>query len=146
MSTVIPGSTLSLDDLAKIIEDVHDAADKWHSIGIQLGLHESDLKSIESDYPRQNDRLREMICKWLQNKAATWEKMVIALKSRTVGEAYLAEQLEAKYCKPVVLTTTKISESTEVSECKYSEVVTLCLEGSLYSVDWNTGLDYWTHL
>ena len=126
MSIVIPGSTLSLDDLAKIIEDVHDAVDKWHNIGIQLGLHESDLKSIESNYPRQNDRLREMICKWLQNKAATWEKMVTALKSRTVGEAYLAEQLEAKYCKPAVritLTTTKISESTEVSEsCKYSAV------------------------
>ena len=67
---------LSLDDLAKIIEDVHDAVDKWHNIGIQLGLHESELKSIESSYPRQNDRLREMICKWLQNKVATWGKMV----------------------------------------------------------------------
>ena len=70
------GDKLSLDDLAKIIEDVHDAMDKWHNIGIQLGLHESELKSIESNYPRQNDRLREMICKWLQNKVATWGKMV----------------------------------------------------------------------
>ena len=112
------GGKLSLDDLAKIIEDVHDAVDKWHNIGIQLGLHESELKSIESNYPRQNDRLREMICKWLQNKVATWGKMVRALKSRTVGEGYLAEQLESKYCVPlqrITLTTTKISKSTKVS-------------------------------
>ena len=72
------GGKLSLDDLAKITEDVHDAVDKWHNIGIQLGLHESELQSIESNYPRQNDRLREMIYKWLQNKVATWGKMVSA--------------------------------------------------------------------
>jgi hypothetical protein len=115
------GDKLSLDDLAKIIEDVHDAVDKWHNIGIQLGLHESELKSIESNYPRQNDRLREMICKWLQNKVATWGKMVSALKSRTVGEGYLAEQLESKYCVPLqrmTLTATKISKSTKVSASK----------------------------
>ena len=114
---------LSLDDLAQIIEDIHDAVDKWHNIGIQLGLHESDLKSIESNYPRQNDRLREMICKWLQNKAASWKKMVTALKSRTVGEAFLAEQLEAKYCKSaaqIIVTRTKISKSSEVSKSKHS--------------------------
>ena len=119
MSAKGPGGKLSLDDLAKIIEDVHDAVDKWHNIGIQLGLHESDLKSIESNYPRQNDRLREMICKWLQNKVATWGKMVSALKSRTVGEGYLAEQLESKYCVPmqqITHTVTKISKSTKVSE------------------------------
>ena len=115
------GGKLSLDDLAKIIEDVHDAVDKWHNIGIQLGLHESELKSIESNYPRQTDRLREMICKWLQNKTATWGKMVSALKSRTVQEGYLAEQLESKYCVPmqrITMTTTKISKSSEASESK----------------------------
>ena len=114
---------LSLDDLAQIIEDIHDAVDKWHNIGIQLGLHESDLKSIESNYPRQNDRLREMICKWLQNKAASWKKMVTALKSRTVGEAFLAEQLETKYCKSaaqITVTRTEISKSSEVSKSKHS--------------------------
>ena len=125
MSGKRSGDKLSLDDLAKIIEDVHDAVDKWHNIGIQLGLHESELKSIESNYPRQNDRLREMICKWLQNKVATWGKMVRALKSRTVGEGYLAEQLESKYCVPlqrITLTsaTTKISKSTEVSQSKFT--------------------------
>lgn len=119
----MPGKTLSLDDLAQIIEDIHDAVDKWHNIGIQLGLHESDLKSIESNYPRQNDRLREMICKWLQNKAASWKKMVAALKSRTVGEAYLAEKLEEKYCKSaaqITVTRTEISKTSKVSASKYS--------------------------
>ena len=134
MST-IPGSTLSVDDLAKIIEDIHDAVDKWHNIGIQLGLHESDLKSIESNYPRQNDRLREMICKWLQTKAANWQKMVLALKSRTVGEAYLAEQLETKYCesaKQITVTATKISKRTEVSGSKCSVgVATPFIHGSV---------------
>ena len=104
--------------------------DKWHNIGIQLGLHESDLKSTESNYPRENDRLREMICKWLQTKAANWQKMVIALKSRTVGEGYLAEQLETKYCKSakqITVTTTKISKSTEVSGSK-------CSVGDSYSI------------
>ena len=131
MST-IPGS-LSLGDLAKIIEDIHDAVDKWHNIGIQLGLHESDLKSIESNYPRQNDRLREMVCKWLQGKNANWGKMVTALKSRTVGEGYLAEQLVDKYCKPaqITVTTTKVSRSTEVSESEFQDEI--CIINSTIS-------------
>ena len=149
----MPGNTLSLDDLAQIIEVIHDAVDKWHNIGIQLGLH--DLKSIESNYSQQNDRLREMICKWLQNKAASWKKMVAALKSRTVGEAYLAERLEEQYCKSrsaaqITVTKTEISnyKSTEVSGSKYSIggftpflVASYINFGYLDSVDWNNGME-----
>ena len=120
--------TLSLADIGRVIEEMHDAVDKWHNIGIQLNLYEGDLKSIESNYPHQADRLREMICKWLKSGDATWNAMVNALKSRTVGESHLAEKLSVKYCKPI---KTHISmETSERTESKFYDKAIVHLGGS----------------
>ena len=105
---------LSVDDLCQVIEDIYDAVDKWHNIGMQLNLHESDLKGIESNYPRRGDCLREMVYRWLRTGNATWNMMINALKSRTVGEFYLAEQLNKKYRTPA--TTHFYMETTERTE------------------------------
>lgn len=81
-----------------MVNGVIDAVDKWHNIGIQLGLHEEDLRLIERRYSRQTDRFREMVREWLTTGNATWSAMVDALDSRVVGEHFLAERLKNEYC------------------------------------------------
>ena len=92
-----PGN-LSFEDFREVVNGVIDAVDKWHNIGIQLGLHEEDLRLIERRYSRQTDRFREMVREWLTTGNATWSAMVDALDSRVVGEHFLAERLKNEYC------------------------------------------------
>ena len=88
---------LTLEDIAHVVEDLCPVMDKWHNIGIQVGLPERDLKSIETNYPRPDDRLREMVSKWLSGGQASWDALIEALKSRTVSEVHLAEKLKLKH-------------------------------------------------
>lgn len=99
-------SILTLDDLQLVIKELSPAANKWHSIGTQLGLNELELKSIESNHPRQHlDCLRDVIFKWLYlsdgppeiGTARRWASLIEALRSPSVGETQLADQLTKKY-------------------------------------------------
>ena len=47
--------------------------------------------------------MREILEHWLQTAVkpcSTWEAVVTALRSPSVNERYLAEQLESKHCTP----------------------------------------------
>lgn len=88
---------LTLADIPHVVEELCPVTDKWHSIGIQIGLSERDLKSIETYYPRPVDRLREVISKWVSGGQATWGTVTEALKSARVSELHLAETLKLKH-------------------------------------------------
>ena len=54
-------------------------------------------------YSDPSDLMREMLKHWLQttvNPRPTWMAIVTALRSRSVDEQSVAEQLESKYCTP----------------------------------------------
>ena len=95
--TPAAGLALTLADIAHVVEELCPAMDKWHKIGIQVGLSERDLKSIETYYPRSEDRLREVISRWVAGGGATCSTMIEALKSGTVSELHLAEKLKLKH-------------------------------------------------
>ena len=95
--TPAAGLALTLADIAHVVEELCSAMDKWHKIGIQVGLSERDLKSIETNYPRHDDRLREVISKWVSGGKATWGTVIEALKSPMVSELQLAEKLKLKH-------------------------------------------------
>ena len=108
-------SILTLDDLQLVIQELSPAANKWRSIGAQLGLNELELKSIESNHPRQHlDCLRDVIFKWLYlsdrppeiGTARRWTSLIDALRSSSVGETQLADQLTKKYSSPFPPRTT----------------------------------------
>ena len=86
-------------NLKNLLDELADILDKWHVLGLQLELKEGTLKAIESDYPKNSrDCLREMLSTWLKiEPRATWHTLCAALRSRTVGEEKLANDLEAKY-------------------------------------------------
>ena len=49
--------------------------------------------------------MREMLVRWLKtaiDPSPTWEAVVAALRSPSVDAQRLAEQLESKYCTPVM--------------------------------------------
>ena len=87
--------------LKDLLEELVDISDKWHGLGLQLGLNEGALKGINSDHPKNSqDCLRETLCTWLDvEPRATWHTLCVALRSRTVGAETLASSLMAKYVK-----------------------------------------------
>ena len=95
--TLGPAGTSKLDvsDLSAVLEDVHDAHGKWYGIGLRLGLAQTVLKGIEQEYSKTEEMLREMLGHWLKQvtPAPTWSALFQALKSKTVNEPSLAEQL-----------------------------------------------------
>jgi hypothetical protein len=73
--------------------------DKWFQIGVQLGVNESKLRQIETDYQILDRRFSEMISFWLSGNtlvAVTWMSLVQVLESRFVNEKGLANQLREK--------------------------------------------------
>ena len=73
--------------------------DKWFQIGVQLGVSESKLRQIESDYHTLDRRFSEMISFWLNGNTqvpVTWMSLVEVLDSCFVNEKGLANQLREK--------------------------------------------------
>lgn len=74
-------------DLVEIVE--------WYSVGLQLGINEYALKTIEHDYSRLSDRKREMFSVWLRSgDNLTYSHLIKALTA--AGEAKAAQGLQDK--------------------------------------------------
>ena len=99
---VFSAPSLSLDDLGDVLEETLASSAKWYKIGIRLKVPVDKLDGIRSQFSDPGDQLCEMLKEWLKGAAGsrpTWEALVEALGSQTVGEPKLADQLEAKYCQ-----------------------------------------------
>ena len=86
-------------DLRSITNEFGSVIDKWFQIGVQLGINESKLRQIESDYHTLDRRFSEMISFWLNGNTqvpVTWMSLVQVLESRFVSEKGLANQLREK--------------------------------------------------
>ena len=82
------------------MEELNDTRAKWYDIGLQLGVSVGTLNAIKKDYNSTSDCLRETLTKWLKTcpSVPTWNSIVDALRSSTVGEVRLAADLEQKHC------------------------------------------------
>ena len=57
------------------------------------------LKNIERKSNDSMDQLHEVLDYWMKNDPSpSWRGLVDALKAPIVGENWLAEEIEAKYC------------------------------------------------
>lgn len=102
ISDVPATSKLNGDDLCDVLEAVHDAHSQWHGIGLQLRLPPPTLEGIEKEYSNSKDMLREMLKHWLKQVTPmpSWVTLIEALRSKTVNEQGLAEELEKKHILP----------------------------------------------
>lgn len=76
---------------------------KWRDVGIQLGLASGTLDSIQhenSGKPQENQRSFEYVFYiWKQRvtRPYIWKTIVDVLRTPSVGENRLADELQAKY-------------------------------------------------
>ena len=90
--------------LGALLSELHSVCANWYSIGLQLDIPHTTLDCFAHDNSNPKDSMREMLKYWLKKTVdppPTWEAVVTALRSRTVDEQSVAEQLESKYCAPL---------------------------------------------
>ena len=93
---------LGVDDLGDVLEETLSSSTKWYKIGLQLKVPVAKLDGIRKEFTDQEDCLCEMLKEWLKGAADTepsWRVLVEALRSQTVRETQLADQMEAKHCQ-----------------------------------------------
>ena len=117
----LAGQQLSEMDLLNVMEELADVRAKWYNIGLGLGLSVGTLDGIKAEHSNISDCLREALTTWLKAHPPlpTWSKVVDALRTKTVGEARLATDLECKYCSsrpalptPTITTSPQVVVST----------------------------------
>ena len=80
--------------------ELHSVCDKWYKIGVQLEVPISDLRMMGG----RLDPLCDTLDFWMRNgRSPSWRQLVDALRTDSVGEARLAEEIEEKFCKKGVL-------------------------------------------
>jgi len=88
--------------LGDVLEEIITSSTRWYEIGLQLKVPIDNLDGIRIQFSDPKSSLCEMLKSWLKGVARsrpTWGALVEALRSQTVGNAMLADQLEAKYCQ-----------------------------------------------
>ena len=87
---------LNESDLGGVYRSVFRARARWYNIGLNLNIPIGNLevyKELSAD-----EALREVLKTWLRqtNPAPTWSRLIEALRSPTVGEYQLAQELEGE--------------------------------------------------
>ena len=74
---------------------VNFVSSKWYNLGLRLGLHDYTLDSINLDAKECKIACRTMFQEWLRNNhTGTWNDVIAALRSNSVGENSVADKLE----------------------------------------------------
>ena len=73
---------------------------KWKQVAIQLELSRGEIKAVEKDEDTSFDRFMAILDEWKQSAAVpyTWKTIVTVLKSASVDEVRLANELEKDFC------------------------------------------------
>ena len=102
--------TLRPEDAGKILEELLDAQNQAHLLGLAMNVKPSDVKAIQAmTYQQPKDRLLHIIIAFLQAEPRpTWRAIVNALKSPVVGLTALARRVEAAHF-PDDMATRKLS-------------------------------------
>ena len=83
------------------MEELVQVSDKWYLLGLRLNVHPGTLDSIRQEYLMTGtvSCLCGVLQAWLKGTKPypTWKALVNALRSETVGEMQLGEQLKGKY-------------------------------------------------
>ena len=93
--------TLTSDDLATLVNALHEVRDKWYHLGVQLNMKTSDLNAIRSQYMNKpDDCLQEMLSVWLSRTdpfPPSWQRVVDALSYPAVDRQNLARHIRQTY-------------------------------------------------
>ena len=73
---------------------------KWVQVAIQLGVSMGSISSIRKDYDDCFEKFMAVFDIWQRSSSPpfTWDTLVTALKSKSVGENTLAKELQSEFC------------------------------------------------
>ena len=97
---------LSVEDLAAVQRKLYTVHTEWYNLGLELGQRVSTLDSIDAKCNGDPSRcFRQVLKEWLKGvnppPIATWQAMVKALKSPTVAQYQVAEQIQSELTPPL---------------------------------------------
>lgn len=88
-------AVLTLDDLAQVLNHLYRVRSKWLNIGLELGVHITDLTNIEREANDDSTRLRRMLTLALnRQQVVTWRQICEVLCNPVIGESVYAKTLE----------------------------------------------------
>ena len=97
----IPHSTekmsdyLTIADLNKVYLATFEARIKWRNILLMLEVSAATIRSISREWNNDpDDCYREGLLEWLNEGERSWQSMVKALSSPTVGHVHIARTIE----------------------------------------------------
>ena len=104
---------LTVKDHKKVSKALSGVASKWKMIGLSLGLAQSTLHNIEQSYYTPEQRMGSVVREWLSlaGSDASWQKLIVVLRSGDVAEKRLAHELESRYCSGSTANTSASSSS-----------------------------------
>ena len=91
--------------LRVLLSELHPVYTNWFNIGLELGIPYHKLECVKQMYINPSELMREMLARWFKtaiDPRPSWEAVVSALRSPSVDAQHLAEQLESKYCTPIM--------------------------------------------
>ena len=91
---------LSLNDVNVIRKEIHAIRGKWQDIALELEMPLKDVDIIASDVKDDKERLLKVLKWWLtrEQPKPTWSVLIESLRSCTIEENTLADELLRKYC------------------------------------------------
>ena len=87
-----------LPSVSLVAQELTAVRQKWLDIGQELGVQQSSLRYIHTNYSDPGDCLWRVLSMWFESCATSWKDIVAVLRTLCIGESHLADQLEAKYC------------------------------------------------
>ena len=92
---------LTINDLPLLCNTLNPVASNCFALGLQLGVEYPQICTIENDYRKSKDQLREIISQRLkQDSPLTWHDIITALRSPAVNHPDLARFIESQYISP----------------------------------------------
>ena len=81
-----------------LVKELTAVCKKWQYIGEELGVEQSSLRRIRTNHSNPGNCLRKVLSERLRSCATSWKDIVVVLRTPHIGESYLADHLEEKYC------------------------------------------------
>ena len=106
-------TTLTESDAASILEELLDAQNSAHLLGLMLNVKPRDVEAILNRYQDPKDKLYHIIIAFLRQAEPrpTWRVIVDALRSHTVNLTALARRVEAAHCPDLTATRDVVPET-----------------------------------
>ena len=119
-------TVLTLDDLAHVLNYLYRVRNKWLYIGLELGVHITDLTNIEHEGNDESTRLRRMLTLALNSQQkVTWRKICETLCNPIIGESVCAKRLEEELQRSTdAQLTRKLDSKGIIPSIHYEYIIT----------------------